>query len=86
MDVLGFKKALNESIALPRLHHQLIPNYILIESNFPEDVRTILKSKGHRLVVGAPEAGAVLQGITIDEKGNIYATCDARKGGHPDGY
>ena len=84
--MLGFKKALNESIALPRLHHQLIPNYILIEDNFSEAIQAILKSKGHRVVVGAPEAGAVLQGITVDEKGNIYATCDARKGGSPDGY
>ncbi len=86
MNEIGFKKSLNESIALPRLHHQLFPNYILIERDFPEDLRAILKSKGHRLIVGTPEAGAVLQGITTDDMGNIYATCDARKGGSPAGY
>ena len=86
VNVLGFEKALNSSIALPRLHHQLFPNYITAEAEFPECTRAFLRSKGHRVITGTPEAGAVVQGLVTDEEGNIYATSDARKGGSPAGY
>lgn len=86
MDVLGFEKPLNVSVALPRLHHQLFPNYITAETEFPENTEAILRSKGHRIIMGAPESGAVVQGILTDDDGKIYATSDLRKGGSPAGY
>lgn len=86
MDVLGFEKLLNDSIALPRLHHQLFPNYITAEAEFPDSTKAFLRSKGHRIVTGSPEAGAVVQGILTNNEGTIYATSDSRKGGSPAGY
>lgn len=86
--MLGFEKALNDSSNLPRLHHQLFPNYITAEANFPENTQAFLKSKGHKIVAGAPdpEGGGVVQSIVTDDEGNIYATSDARKGGRTAGY
>ena len=87
VDVFGFEKLLNESVALPRLHHQLFPNYIRVEANFPESTQAVLRSKGHRVVVGNPDSPlGVVQGILTDEEGNIYAVSDSRKGGSPAGY
>lgn len=83
--MLGFEKPLNDSIAMIRLHHQLFPNYITVEAGFPENTQATLRSKGHRVITGTPEAGSVVQGIFVDN-GDIYATSDARKGGSPDGY
>lgn len=87
VNVLGFQKPLNESTSLPRLHHQLFPNYIRTETDFPEDADAILRSKGHRIIKEAPdsESGAV-QCVLTDEDGKIYATSDGRKGGSPAGY
>lgn len=83
LNVLGFEKYLNESIALPRLHHQLFPNYITAEPDFPEDIQASLKAKGHKIVPAT--SLAVVQGIVVSD-GEIYATSDKRKGGSPDGY
>lgn len=83
LDVLGFEQLLSDSIALPRLHHQLFPNYISIEKEFPEEYQNGLKEKGHIIVESGTHA--VVQGIHVDS-GGIHATSDPRKGGAPDGY
>lgn len=80
---MGFEKELNDSIALPRLHHQLFPDYITIEPDFPEHFQDSLKARGHKIVTGY--STAVVQGIVVRD-GKIYATSDKRKGGSPDGY
>ena len=86
LDVLGFEKDLNDSIALRRLHHQLFPNYITVEQDFPATVQASLRAKGHKIVTGTLASSAVVQGIFVEEEGVIHATSDARKGGSPDGY
>lgn len=83
LDVLGFELALDKSIALPRLHHQLFPNQIYVEQAFPNSYRNGLRNKGH--VVVESHGGAVVQGIYVDGS-VIHAVCDTRKGGSPDGY
>ena len=82
LDVLGFQKPLEDSIALRRLHHQLYPNHISVESNFPRDIEEDMLRRGHEIQLS--NSHAVVQGILVkDEK--VYATCDARKGGSPAG-
>ena len=83
LDVLGFELELSDSIELPRLHHQLFPNEVVVEKDFAEDFRDGLKDKGHKIV--ETSSFAVVQGIFVDS-GRIYAACDPRKGGKPDGY
>ena len=75
--------SLDDSVELPRLHHQLFPNQIAVEKSFPEYFRNGLKDKGHEIVESS--AGAVVQGIYVNTDG-IHAKCDSRKGGLPDGY
>ena len=83
LDVLDVGKPLNESIPNPRLHHQLFPNEVRIEDDFPQDIVTGLEARGHRVEVS--NSSAVVQGIYIDDQG-IHATSDPRKGGAPAGF
>lgn len=83
IDVLDVGKPLNESIPNPRLHHQLFPNEVRIEDNFPQDIVAGLEERGHRVEVS--NSSAVVQGIYIDDHG-IHATSDPRKGGAPAGF
>ena len=83
LDVLGFGQTLTDSIKLPRLHHQLFPNEVVVEEEFADYYREGLKGKGH--VVVETSNSAVVQGIYVDS-GGIQAACDPRKGGKPDGY
>ena len=83
LDVLGFGRPLSDSVSLPHLHHQLFPNSISIEKDFPQIYQDGLKSKGH--IIQTSSSSAVVQGIHVDA-GGIHATSDARKGGTPAGF
>ena len=82
LEVVNFNKELSTAICYPRLHHQLYPNYIRVEDNFPEYCREGLKKKGH---VQENPSSAIVQGI-IRSGDSIHATSDSRKGGKPDGF
>jgi gamma-glutamyltranspeptidase len=83
LDVLNFDTELSDAIPYPRLHHQLYPNYVAIEEDFPEEYQAGLRERGQ--VVKKSSSYAVVQGI-VKRGGDIHATCDPRKGGKPDGY
>lgn len=81
--MLNFDKDLSSAIPYPRLHHQLYPNLVTVEKEFPEEYRIGLRERGH--VVEESSSYAVVQGI-VKTGGDIYATSDPRKGGQPDGF
>ena len=83
LDVLSFGKKLSSAIPYPRLHHQLYPDYVRVEDDFPEEYREGLEERGHEVVQSS--SYAVVQGIFV-ENGEIQATSDPRKGGRPAGY
>ena len=82
LDVLRFSKPVSEAVPLPRLHHQLYPNHITAEKDFPEDIKQGLEDRGHKIETGS---NAVVQAIHVNVDG-IHATSDPRKGGAPAGY
>ena len=84
LDVLNFDKPLSDAIPYPRLHHQLIPNEVMIEEDFPKEFVKGLEERNHEVTVIS--SYAVVQGIHVDNSGNIHATSDPRKYGEPDGY
>lgn len=82
---LFFNYEIDEAIEYPRIHHQWLPNVVEYEPKFPEKYLEALRARNHSL----NETGvlAVVQGITqAMTNGTIYAHCDSRKGGTPDGY
>ena len=83
--VLGFKWPLGKAISSPRLHHQLLPNTVVVDMDveFPLEYQHGLLEKGHEITNTIHRA--VVQGIHVDSDG-IHATSDFRKGGIPAGY
>eukprot|EP00106_Octopus_bimaculoides_P018946 XP_014786388.1 PREDICTED: gamma-glutamyltranspeptidase 1-like [Octopus bimaculoides] len=80
---MWFNKSLAKSISFPRLHHQLIPPYIEMEKNFPQDITEKLKEMGHK-IHKISIANSRVQGILVKDK--IHAAADRRKCGSVDGW
>ncbi|XP_061163268.1 glutathione hydrolase 1 proenzyme-like [Saccostrea echinata] len=85
IETLWFKYGIKKSIDHKRLHHQLLPAYILVENGFDPQVIQGLKNIGHNITM-SESAGSIVQGILQLEEGKISANADYRKRGVPDGY
>lgn len=83
---LWLKEDIKSSIDAPRIHHQLFPNKIVYESSFPKGTLELLKVLGHELQDLGNDRGAIVQGITRNSNGTIFANSDYRKGGAVDGF
>ena len=84
LNVLKFCMSLNESISSPRLHHQLIPRRVEVESDFSESYIEKLQEWHHHVLVLNKTIGTV-QAIYKTNR-LIYAECDKRRDGQPAFY
>ena len=98
VNCLWFKQNIHEAISMPRLHHQLYPEFLFAETRFPITVLHELEKYGHKINITDKSHG-VVQGIERihqvnhgDKRGPIHAKekfiaeSDFRKGGSPSGY
>jgi gamma-glutamyltranspeptidase / glutathione hydrolase / leukotriene-C4 hydrolase len=76
---------IKDAIDKNRLHHQLSPSYVEVERGFSSDIQELLKLKGHKLKC-FNYGGSTVQGIERRPNDELWANCDARKGGEPDGF
>ena len=83
LNVLAFKIDPEQAVALPRIHHQWAPDMIFLESRFPQEVRTSLEQRGHK--IREFRAGAAVQVILVTPKG-LQGVADLRKGGKAVGW
>ena len=69
------------SIDSPRIHHQLFPDSVIVESAFPEEVLRVLHDKyGHEIDGTSYEIeGTIINGISVNERGEKYAYPDIRR-------
>jgi gamma-glutamyltranspeptidase len=68
-----------EAIHQPRLHHQLIPNELVVEETFESDIVDAWRSKGHNVTFGA-----IFSGVTVAYRkadGLLQTSGDRRKDG-----
>jgi len=49
VNVLDYRMDVAASVAAPRLHHQWLPDQVMVEPGFPEDVLAALRAKGHSI-------------------------------------
>ena len=95
MQVLGYGANVSDAVRKPRIHHQLLPNFLMaedtaaIDSNLciqvPASIRTALTRRAH--VVNSTTSGAVVQVIAVDfDTDQLEAVSDVRKGGIPAGF
>jgi gamma-glutamyltranspeptidase / glutathione hydrolase len=85
--VIDFGLPVDRAVAAPRIHHQWMPDVLMLEPGFPETTRRSLERVGHK-VVPMP-AKASVQAIEVTGTGAsraLHATSDPRKGGVPAGY
>lgn len=61
--MIDYKTSLLDTIAHPRIHHQLSPNHVELEPNMPEHVKTDLESHGHKVEWKTPQS--TLNGVRV---------------------
>ena len=76
--------SLEEAVAAPRLHHQFIPNEIIINAQEPfiisKAVQKGLEKKGH--IFQESNGKSVVQAVAYSpSKGTVFGASDPRKGG-----
>jgi gamma-glutamyltranspeptidase/glutathione hydrolase len=50
VNVLDYHMDVEDAVAVPRLHHQWMPDEVRVEPGFSEDVLAALRAKGHRVL------------------------------------
>eukprot|EP00795_Rhopilema_esculentum_P015618 gene15618-6901_t len=100
MNHLWFDMSLKDAVQAPRIHSQLIPDKVFVETRFPNETVSILQMYKHK-VVKDDVNHAVVQAIArvsgdwqhcsyrkedISKCSDLYAESDFRKGGEPAGY
>ncbi|SCV69782.1 BQ2448_1176 [Microbotryum intermedium] len=84
---LDFGYDLGNAVEQSRVHDQLSPAYVSIESGFRDDLIDALKGRGHNTTVFDVNLGiAEVQAVMRDSSGRFFATSDSRKNGIPAAY
>ncbi len=73
-----------EAIAAPRIHHQWSPGELMVEQALPENLKTALEQRGHKIVELNALSVSQIVARTPDGKGFIGAA-DPRAGGNAAG-
>ncbi|MFN2426001.1 MAG: gamma-glutamyltransferase [Candidatus Binatia bacterium] len=87
MGVVDFGLGADAAVNAPRIHHQWLPEVLLVEAGLPDATLKALARVGHKVV--PLRAKASVQAVEVKGTGAarvLYATSDPRKGGVPAGY
>ncbi|KAJ2549259.1 hypothetical protein EV175_004512 [Coemansia sp. RSA 1933] len=85
VNVLDFGMRLDRAIDNPRLHHQLMPNQLMVDPLFPSSLTHALSAFGHD-IEPLKRTSSVVQAVQKLPDGLIHAVSDARKHGVAAGY
>ncbi|CAN0336380.1 unnamed protein product [Lampetra fluviatilis] len=85
INTLWFGQDIKAAVSAPRLHHQLLPNKVIIEDGFDQAVVEGLRFRNHEVALQSPAADSVVQAI-VRVGSHWRAESDHRKGGCPAGY
>src|SRR6202789_3336178 len=66
VNVLDYHMDVAAAVAVPRLHHQWLPDEVRIEPGFPADVIAALRAKGHTMVEPMGQTSANSIAVTPD--------------------
>ncbi|CAG8553683.1 12050_t:CDS:10 [Funneliformis mosseae] len=87
LNVYEFDKDILESIDAPRVHHQLLPNEISIETGYSEKLMEELRKRNHSITFVDFNAGkSEIQAVMRLSNGLVNAASDYRKHGIAAGY
>jgi len=78
VNALDFNQSIGEAVARPRVHHQWLPDYVLVEPGLSAQTVRALEARGHTIRVG-PVSGSA-HSIAVTAAGLVGAA-DARSQG-----
>lgn len=82
---LWFGEDIKRAIDGQRVHHQLFPDKVIYEKEFPKGVLKGLEARAHKVEqLGDGDRGAIIMAISKVD-GKLFANSDYRKGGTVDG-
>jgi len=58
MNVIDFHRPIGEAVAAPRVHHQWMPDQVLVERTQPAETVKALEARGHAVRIGPPSGSA----------------------------
>ncbi|KAH7134751.1 gamma-glutamyltranspeptidase [Dactylonectria estremocensis] len=76
-DLMGIK----EAVAAPRLHDQLMPNRLLVETSFNGNVVAELRKRGHAIEY-MPPGLSIVEGVMQHRSGTFEVGSDPRQSNH----
>jgi len=83
LNVVDFEMDVSDALARARVHHQWLPERVLVEPEHSADVLEGLRKRTHE-VKGTASIAAV-QAVVVGEDGALHGASDPRKGGTPSG-
>jgi gamma-glutamyltranspeptidase/glutathione hydrolase len=83
LNVLDFQLDAQAAVSAPRIHHQWVPEVLMLESDIPRDVREGLEKRGHKLRE-LPRIGVTNLIVRTDR--GLEAAAEPRSAGAPAGY
>jgi gamma-glutamyltranspeptidase/glutathione hydrolase len=86
LDILWFGFDPSESVALPRFHHQWMPDAVRLEPGWPDGERLAETLRRRGQFVTRDTSSCSVQVIHRAAGGRLHAASDPRKGGRPSGY
>ena len=84
VNAIDFKKPIAEAVAAPRVHHQWLPDEVLVERTLPAETMRALMARGHKVRVGAAMGSA--HSIAVTPDGLVGAADSRAKGSLAAGY
>jgi gamma-glutamyltranspeptidase/glutathione hydrolase len=84
MNVIDRKLSIADAVADPRLHHQWLPDELLVERGFSPDLVRALQARGHTVVEGLPPTSA--NSILVTADGFVGAADNRSRGALAAGY
>jgi gamma-glutamyltranspeptidase / glutathione hydrolase len=78
VNALDFKEEIAEAVASPRVHHQWLPDYVLVEPSLPGKTVRALEARGHSIRIGPLSGSAHSIAVTPD---GLIGAADARSHG-----
>ena len=58
VNVLDFGQSITEAVAAPRVHHQWLPDQVVVERTLPAETMRGLEARGHTVRIGPPSGAA----------------------------
>lgn len=82
-NVLDFRMTLDRAVAAPRVHHQWLPDELVVEPGIPQGSLDELGARGHIVKVLAEDGIGEVQAILVKPNGTRVAVSDPRGEGRP---